>query len=173
MYARDIFIKWIFETEEVMSPTALNAAQAALARAKAQKISKQYQETQTLTTSPGHLVVMLYEGSQRYLKQARIAIYAKNIEEAHVNIRRAQDIFAELDATLDMNAGDVSERLRQIYAYIMRRLLDANIQKSADILDELLPYIESLTDAWKYAIQSVEGAGVSGVSNGVAITMRR
>ena len=53
----------------------------------------------------------------------------KNIENIHNNIVKAQDIVVELATSLNMDAGEISQRLFSIYMYINNRLTDANVKK--------------------------------------------
>ena len=136
--------------------TNLAAAQAALARAQAARASAQYQQGQTLTVSPGQLVILLYEGAQRFVRRARAALAEGEMEQVHGAICRVQDIIAELDATLDDRAGAISLNLHRIYEYLMRRLITANVAKDDAALAEVLQHLEGLTDAWRSAIEQVE-----------------
>ncbi len=146
--------------------------QAALARANAQRATARYQQGQTLTVTPGRLIILLYDGALRFLRRGRIALENHEIEVAHNAIRRAQDIVAELDATLDDRAGAISTNLHEIYAYLLRRLIAANLAKDGTIIDEVIAHLESLAESWRDAVAAVERTGTSGITeNGVQINV--
>jgi flagellar protein FliS len=128
--------------------TTSTFAQAA-ARARAQQ---QYQQAQTLTVSPGQLVVLLYDGVLRFARRARLAIADRNYEAAHNALCRAQAIISELDATLNDDTGAIATSLHRIYAYCLQRLIEANVQKDADRVGEVITHFETLLEAWRQAI---------------------
>lgn len=136
--------------------TTMGAAQAALARAKAARAQQQYQQTQAQTVSPGQLVVMLYDGVLRFSRRARTALAAHDYEAAHNALCRAQDIIAELDATLDDRAGAISTNLHRIYQYCLLRLVEANIQKDLAPLDEVIGHFAALSETWRQVVAAVE-----------------
>jgi flagellar protein FliS len=117
-----------------------------------QQAFQQYRAVQAQTASPGHLVVMLYQGAITFSNRARAALLAGDHPSAHENLLRAQDIIAELLGTLDLEQGEIAERLACVYEYIHRRLVQANVRKSVEPLDEVLSYLRDLRDAWQEAI---------------------
>ena len=154
-----------------MSSPSLLATQAALARANAEKAKQHYQQTQTMTVSPGHIIILLYDGALRFLRRARIALDEGNLEATHNAICRAQDIVLELDATLDDKGGAVALNLHRIYEYCLRRLIDANMRKEAEPITEVILYLEQLVAAWRQAVATVETTGTSGNADGAQIHM--
>lgn len=112
----------------------------------------QYKENNIKTASTENLTLMLYDGALKFINQGKLFIKEKNISEANAAIQRAQDIIQELNMTLDMQY-DISENLRRIYDYILSRLVDANIGKNEEILDEVAELIRDLRDTWKEAMK--------------------
>lgn len=155
-----------------MTSPAIAAATAALARANAQRASAQYQQGQTLTVSRGQLIVLLYDGALRFLRRARLAIANQEIEAAHTAICRAEDILAELDATLDDSAGAVATNLHRIYAYCLQRLIAANVAKDAQPIGEVMAYLEALLAAWRQAVAATETTGTPGNADGAQVQVR-
>ncbi|MPM64641.1 Flagellar secretion chaperone FliS [bioreactor metagenome] len=52
-------------------------------------------------------------------------------------------------ATLDVSqAGEWGQNLMNIYDFIVRKLTEANIKKDVKIVDEIIPLIEDIRDAW-------------------------
>lgn len=108
--------------------------------------------------SKEQLLLMLVDGAVKFAKIGRQAIIDKDIPKAHANIVKAQDIFYELMATLDVRqAGDWGNQLMSIYDFIVRRLTDANIKKDVNILDEVLPIIEDVRNTWHEAYKFSKG----------------
>lgn len=115
----------------------------------------QYQQNSVMTASSEELTLMLYNGAIKFIKQAKIFINEKQMENAHKSIVRAEDIIAELNITLNMDY-EISENLRSLYTFILDRLTDANVQKSTDVLNEILPLVEDLRDTWQQAMKQAK-----------------
>ena len=112
----------------------------------------QYKENSINTASPEELTLMLYNGLIKFIMRGIDSIEKKNIEEANVNILRAQDIVQEFMNTLDMSY-EISKNLSLIYDYLYRRLIDANIAKDKEILEEVLGFAKVLRDTWEEAMK--------------------
>ncbi len=70
-----------------------------------------YRESAVLSAPPEMLVVMLYDGARRFLFQAGVAMQNQQIELSHRKLRRAEDIIQHLRDTLDMEQGELPQRL--------------------------------------------------------------
>ncbi len=114
----------------------------------------QYQEMQVQTT-PGRLVVMLYDGALRFLHLASDAMRRGDREAIGLNMGKAQSILCELMKTLDMNAGDLAHGLLSIYRYCVERLLIANAEDRVDDIDEVIRLMSSLREAWEHAERAI------------------
>lgn len=113
---------------------------------------QQYQEQSIKTASPGELTLMLYNGCIKFINQAKQFIEQKDIEKANNAIIRAQDIIQELLVTLNMDY-EISKNLAALYDFMYRRLIDANISKDVEALDEVLDLVTELRDTWKEVIK--------------------
>lgn len=100
------------------------------------------------TASPAELTLMLYEGAIKFCNIAMGAIENKDYEKANINIQKARNIIVELQTTLD-HKYKVAEDFDIIYDYIFRKLVDANVKKDTEILEEALNQIRDMRDAWK------------------------
>lgn len=120
----------------------------------AQGYARAYQSQSVLTASPGHLVLMLYDGALRFLGHARDALQApedspRRIEIINTNLIKAQNILAELRASLNHDAGgEHSANLDRLYDYYIRRLLAANMRKDVEPVIEVETLVRSLRDGW-------------------------
>ncbi|KGJ50140.1 flagellar biosynthesis protein FliS [Clostridium sp. NCR] len=106
-----------------------------------------YKQNSVNTASKEQLLLMLVDGAVKYTKIARLAILDRNIERAHKELVRVQDIFLELMITMDRSSKAMDD-LYQLYEYIKNELAKANIKKDIKIIDEVLPLIEELRDMW-------------------------
>jgi flagellar protein FliS len=108
---------------------------------------QQYKQNSVTSANPGQLTLMLYDGAIKFIKKAVIGIEKKDIEGANIAIIRAQDIILYLNDTLNPQY-EISKSLSSLYDYIYRRLIEANINKSAPVLEEAVSMVEELRDTW-------------------------
>lgn len=108
----------------------------------------QYNNSKILTASPAELTLMLYEGAIKFCNIAIVAIENKDIEKAHINIQKTRKIIEHFRLTLDMKY-PVAQDFDRVYEYLMRRLLQANIKKDKEILEEVNEHLHSMRDTWK------------------------
>lgn len=119
-----------------------------------------YQRIQTQTSSPGQLVVMLYNALANDLRRGESALLRDDGEETHRALVRAQDIVMELMASLDREQGeDLATQLADLYQYIYQRLLDANVTKDVDAVREVASLITPLRQAWIHAVEEDAAGG--------------
>lgn len=111
-----------------------------------------YKESAILTAPPERLVVMLYDGIRRFLLQASVAMREGNVEQSNDRLKRAEAIIDELNTTLDMSQGEVAERLRALYNFSKRHLMQARIQRNADMIDEAAKILDTVGDAWRQIV---------------------
>jgi flagellar secretion chaperone FliS len=114
--------------------------------------NKAYQNNSVQTASPGELTLMLYNGCLKFIGLARTAIETKNTQEKNTNLLKAQKIIQELMVTLNMDL-EISKSMMQMYDYINRRLVDANIQNDVKILNEVEGFVTDFRNTWKEVIQ--------------------
>jgi len=120
----------------------------------------QYKNSKVLTAKPAELTLMLYDGAIKFCNMAKDGIDAGDIEKAHNSITKAQRIIDYLRQTLDMKY-PVAQDFENIYSYLSRRLIDANMTKDPEIVDEILTHLRSVRDNWKEVMKK----------NGVASSM--
>lgn len=108
----------------------------------------QYNNSKILTASPAELTLMLYEGAIKFCNIAISAIEHKDIEKAHTNIVKTERIIEHFRLTLDMKY-EVAKDFDRVYEYLLRRLLQANIKKDVEILEEVNEHLRSMRDTWK------------------------
>jgi flagellar protein FliS len=111
-----------------------------------------YQQNSVNTASPGELTLMLYNGCIKFIQQARDAMKEKKIEEKNEYLLKAQRIIQELMVTLNMDI-PISKNMMQLYDYMYRRLIDANVKNDISILDEVEGFVVEFRDTWKQVIQ--------------------
>lgn len=111
-------------------------------------IASVYQGTKINTASPAELTLMLYEGAIKFCNKAIYAIENNDMAKTNENLLKAQKIIMEFRSTLD-HKYPVAEDFERVYDYIYRRLVEANIKKDKDIIEDALKYIREMRDTWK------------------------
>jgi flagellar secretion chaperone FliS len=107
-----------------------------------------YTEAAVLTATPERLVVMLYEGAIGFLARGAVALRAGQPAAGMKNVQRALAIIDELNFSLDMSYGDVPEKLRSLYLFHKRRLVEACIAQDAEAIETVAELLRELGDAF-------------------------
>lgn len=122
-----------------------------------QKTLNAYRSTEVLTANKEAILLMLYEGAIRFLKQAIEAVNKNDIQEKSRLIGRTQDIINELRATLNhKQGGELAGSLDSLYGFITDRLIEASKDNRTEKLSEAVSVLMTLHEAWQQAINSVK-----------------
>ncbi len=129
-----------------------------------------YKTTSVQSASREKLLLMLYEGCIRFMKQALMAIDKKDIAGRGLNIGRAFDIVNELNNTLNHEAGpEIAKNLEQLYMFISEQLTKCNATGQKKPLEDALKIMETLYSGWVEAIEKIkrdEHASNKGIEKG-------
>ncbi len=108
-----------------------------------------YRENAVLSATPEQLVVMLYDGAQRFLRQAGKAMRSGEIERTHNALRRAEMIVAHLDGVLDYEQGEpIASQLHPIYRFCLTHLHRARMDQDVGKLEEVAGLLGELRESW-------------------------
>ncbi len=108
----------------------------------------EYLKNKVMTATPGELTLMLYEGAVKFGNISIKAIEDGDMETAHTNIIKVQNIIDEFRRTLDFKY-PVAQDFENVYRYLSQRLIEANIHKDKDIMEEVVKHLRSMRDNWK------------------------
>ncbi len=114
----------------------------------------QYNNSKIMTAKPAELTLMLYEGAIKFCNIALVAEEKKDVQNAHINIVKVQRIIDYLRQTLDMSY-PVAQDFENIYSYLSQRLIEANMNKDPEILNEINGHLHSIRDNWKLVMEKV------------------
>ncbi len=109
---------------------------------------EQYRLTQVQTSTPEGLVLLAFDGLVTRLSMALAALEEARHDRASAAIVRAQGIIQELQGALNADAGAVAGNLDALYAYMQRRLVEANLRKDPEPVAEVLGYTRELRATW-------------------------
>lgn len=116
----------------------------------------QYQNSKILTASPAELTLMLYDGAIKFGNIAILAMHEKDIPKAHANIIKVQRIITEFRSSLDRSY-PVAQDFDNIYVYLLQRLLQANVKKDPEIMEEVIGHLRTLRETWVEVMKKSKG----------------
>lgn len=101
------------------------------------------------TADPHKITLMLMQGALEKMAMAKGSIERKEFEAKSQHLSRATAIIINLRDTIDLELkSEVGENLFALYDYMVRRLTDANIQNSLQIMDEVINLMLPIKNAW-------------------------
>ena len=103
------------------------------------------------TATPHRLVLMLFGGARAAVAAARGHLQRKEVAAKGASIGQAIAIIdGGLKASLDLKVGGpMAQSLADLYAYMVQRLLEANLNNDGQKLDEVALLLEQLGGAWE------------------------
>ena len=115
--------------------------------------AKQYQRLDTQSNiedaSPHRLIQMMMARALTKIGVARGHMERGEVADKGSSIGDAIDLINGLHASLNHDADTrMSENFDALYAYMMRRLLEANIKDDTAMLDEVSGLLQELKEAW-------------------------
>jgi flagellar protein FliS len=121
---------------------------------KQQLAQQQYVTTQVGTADRLQLVIMLYDGAISFLGQAKERMAAQDAAGKGLLIGRALDIIAELNASLNFQAGqELATNLFHLYNFMTSHLTKANLNWDLQALEEVLTMLQQLRETWAEVAQ--------------------
>jgi flagellar protein FliS len=116
-----------------------------------------YKDNRILTASPEELTLMLFDGAIKFCNIAIMALEKNDLQTANTNIIKAEKIIVEFRSTLNFDYS-VANDFDIIYEYIYRRLIEANVKKDKEIVEEALHFIREMRETWKDAMKLAKGS---------------
>jgi flagellar protein FliS len=108
-----------------------------------------YLEERILSADPVELVSMLYQAAITAVAEARRHMAEGQILARARSVSKTCDILTELNTSLDFaRGGEMSLRLSQLYGYMHRRLVEANLRQSDEALAEVSRLLNTLMEGW-------------------------
>ncbi len=113
-----------------------------------------YQQNQVQTASPEQILIQLYEGAIRFLKQAKQALEDGERITKLEKVSRGMAIITELSNTLDFETGgEIAENLDALYAFMTRELTRSNTENDPQALQTVIDLLSDLHEGWVQAVE--------------------
>ncbi|MGF1468331.1 MAG: flagellar export chaperone FliS [Sandaracinaceae bacterium] len=108
-----------------------------------------YRVARVETATPVQLVVDLYRGATRFLRQAIVHDREGQPAARGVALGKAHAIVSELQATLNRDrAPELVDQLDRLYDFVLHRITEANVRADVTLLEAALDVLATLESAW-------------------------
>mgnify|MGYP000943702767 CR=1 FL=1 len=114
-----------------------------------------YKQVQVSTASEGELVLMLFDGAIRFANQALSCLKQSDLAGANDKLLKAQDVVYELILALDLETGEVAQNLYRLYMFINRTLVQANVTKDPELVQQAVRLMTELRTMWHEVVAQV------------------
>ena len=130
-----------------------------------QAYSKIGKNTSVESASPHRLITLLLDGALEKIAIAKGHIQRREIAQKAAAISRAIAIIEGLKMSLDRSVNaPMVENLDELYNYMCRRLLQANLTSDSDMLSEVSHLLREIKEAWE-AIEDQAGEAQAALSS--------
>ncbi len=110
----------------------------------------EFLEAKTSSKSQVELIVFLYGLAISLMEQAKITMNKGDMSETSYCLSRVRNIFLHLLSTLNLEAvGDSAKKLSSLYLFIVEKINIANSTKSVQDLDDIIPIVSDIKEAWQ------------------------
>lgn len=117
-----------------------------------------YQSVETAaevdSARPERLIQMLLDGALNRIYTAKGDLLRGEIGSKGTQISKAISIVDGLRVSLNPEAGAISQNLEDLYDYIVRRLIEANVSNDTAILDETAALLHEIKSAWDVLVET-------------------
>jgi flagellar protein FliS len=121
--------------------------------------SEIYRQTQVSTVDKGRLIIILYDGAIKFIREAMKAQEEGDIPAKAACINRALDVINELNQSLNMQeGGEIAANLRRIYKFWNEHLLRAKVSRDGRGLSDVEGMMVSLAQAWEVVCNDPEAS---------------
>ncbi|MDK9700650.1 MAG: flagellar export chaperone FliS [bacterium] len=108
-----------------------------------------YLNTDAQTTDQLRLIVLMYDATIRYLREARGAVERNDRLSSAKALEKARATVSELRATLDLKqGGEIAFNLVKLYNYVSTEILLANVESDIQRVDNVIKILSNLREGW-------------------------
>lgn len=114
---------------------------------------ERYKAVQVKTSSPGDVLIMLFDGIFRFSDEAIEAFGRDDRARAGDRIGRAHAILTELASTLNKDAfPELCDNLEAVYFFCMTKLIEANVYRDVQRIEEVKRALDPIRDGFRTAV---------------------
>ena len=131
----------------------------------------EYRRTQVMGMSQSQLVVMLYQGAIRYLREAVDQVRAGRFDLSWQKFDQARRIVVHLYGTLDPAGGELTTKLSALYAFVIDQITIANARREHASAENCIQILSNLKEGWEQLVaEEANSARVAPSAGGMAGT---
>lgn len=131
-----------------------------------------YQTVQVTTTDRGRLLLMMYEGALKFLKQSKAGLEGNDIPKFCRFLSKSQAIIAELMNTLDFEkGGNIARDLDRLYDFMLFYLTEANLYRDPKRIQKVIDLLDVIYQAYKAIIERSQDSAEKGKDPNQSATM--
>jgi flagellar protein FliS len=112
-----------------------------------------YRQNKVSTADPGTILLLLYQGTIDFLRQAKVSMERGDLAEKGRCVSRALAIISELLANLNFEiGGEVARNLESLYLFMLDQITAANLVNDPKPLEDTIALLSTLKEGWEGAI---------------------
>lgn len=115
--------------------------------------AQRYSQVRMTTSTPGELLLALYDGLFRFLGQAKVCLQAKQTARGRELLSKSYAILSELYIALDHSVyPELCANLEALYGFAMDRVTHASRKGTTEQIDDVIRVLTPLREAWQVAV---------------------
>lgn len=108
-----------------------------------------YQQVDTMGKSQLDLVIKVYDGAIKALKDAKSAYEKNDNQEGYEQMERVRKFITHLYTTLDPEkGGEIAEQLGKLYAFVINEISVIEATKDLAKIDDNITVLNNLRSGW-------------------------
>lgn len=121
--------------------------------AAVESAAQRYSQVRMTTSTPGELLLALYDGLFRFLNGAKLCLERKETARGRELLSKSYAILSELYIALDHSlAPELCGNLEALYGFSMDRVMQASRKGLTQPIDEVIRVLTPLREAWQIAV---------------------
>jgi flagellar protein FliS len=113
-----------------------------------------------MTATPQRLRLMLIEGALRFAAHGKQSWQEDRDDLACQSLARCRAVLAELLGTIRGDMSDVAARVRDLYAFLLRKMLEVIPARDIDGLDQIIYLLQIERETWNQVCHQMPEAPV-------------
>lgn len=109
-----------------------------------------YKQQSFMTMTQGDMLIAVYDAIVKELNFVKTGLAGSDFGEVNSHCQKAQVLLKHLQSTLDFKF-EVSNGLNELYEYFIRAIIQINIKKSPDSLDDIMGMVYELRETYMQA----------------------
>ena len=120
-----------------------------------------YRQNHATTVDPGTLLLMLYQGTIDFMRQARESLERNDMADKGYYVMKALAIIGELLVSLDCKTGgDVAHNLEKLYLFMLEQITLGNLNNDPEPFTQVITLLTTLKEGWNGAVMEARKQGM-------------